>query len=56
MNRYFYAFLLAFTFSAIPAIAQEDSARAIEEVVITALRKETNSARYCDYYYCDNGR
>ena len=42
MNRYFYAFLLAFTFSAIPTIAQEDSAREIEEVVITALRKETN--------------
>ena len=42
MNRFFYAFLLAFTFSAIPAIAQEDSARAVEEVVVTALRKETN--------------
>ena len=42
MNRYFYAFLLAFTFSAIPTMAQEDSAREIEEVVITALRKETN--------------
>ena len=42
MNRYFYAFLLAFTFSAIPTIAQEESAREIEEVVITALRKETN--------------
>ena len=42
MNRYFYAFLLAFSFSAIPTIAQEDSAREIEEVVITALRKETN--------------
>ena len=27
MNRYFYAFLLAFTFSAIPTLAQEDSAR-----------------------------
>jgi outer membrane cobalamin receptor len=42
MNRYFYAFLLAFSFSAVPTIAQEDSAREIEEVVITALRKETN--------------
>ena len=42
MNRFFYAFLLAFTFSAIPAIAQEDSARSVEEVVVTALRKETN--------------
>ena len=42
MNRYFYAFLLAFTFSAVPTMAQEDSAREIEEVVITALRKETN--------------
>ena len=39
MNRFFYAFLLAFTFSAIPTMAQEDSAREIEEVVITALRK-----------------
>ena len=42
MNRYFYAFLLAFSFSAVPTIAQENSAREIEEVVITALRKETN--------------
>lgn len=42
MNRYFYAFLLAFTFSATPTMAQENSAREIEEVVITALRKETN--------------
>ena len=42
MNRFFYAFLLAFTFSAIPAIAQDDSARTVEEVVVTALRKETN--------------
>ena len=42
MNRYFYAFLLAFTFSAVPTIAQDNAAREIEEVVITALRKETN--------------
>ena len=42
MNRFFYAFLLAFTFSAVPAIAQDDSARTVEEVVVTALRKETN--------------
>ncbi len=42
MNRYFYAFLLAFTFSSVPTLAQDDSAREIEEVVITALRKETN--------------
>ncbi len=36
MNRYFYAFLLAFSFSAVPTIAQEDTGREIEEVVITA--------------------
>ena len=42
MNRFFYAFILAFTFNAIPAMAQDDSARTVEEVVVTALRKETN--------------
>ena len=42
MNRFFYAFILAFTFNAIPAMAQDDSARSVEEVVVTALRKETN--------------
>ena len=42
MNRFFYAFILAFTFNAIPAMAQDDSARTLEEVVVTALRKETN--------------
>ena len=42
MNRLFYAFILAFTFNAIPAMAQDDSARTVEEVVVTALRKETN--------------
>ena len=42
MNRFFYACLIAFTFSAIPAFAQEDSMREVEEVVVTALRKETN--------------
>jgi outer membrane cobalamin receptor len=56
MNRYFYAFLLAFSFSAVPTIAQEDSAREIEEVVITALRKETNLQDTAITYYCDNGR
>ena len=42
MNRFIYAFILAFTFNAIPAMAQDDSARTVEEVVVTALRKETN--------------
>ena len=42
MNRIFYAFLLALTFSAVPTFAQDDSARSVEEVVVTALRKETN--------------
>ncbi|RCL38925.1 MAG: TonB-dependent receptor, partial [SAR86 cluster bacterium] len=42
MNRFFYAFLIAFTITAIPAIAQDNSAREVEEVVVTALRKETN--------------
>ena len=42
MNRYFYAFLLAFTFNAVPALAQDNSMREVEEVVVTALRKETN--------------
>ena len=42
MNRFFYAFILAFTFNAIPAMAQDDSARTVEEVVVTALRKETS--------------
>ena len=42
MNRFFYACLIAFTFSAIPAFAQEGSMREVEEVVVTALRKETN--------------
>ena len=42
MIRFFYAFILAFTFNAIPAMAQDDSARTVEEVVVTALRKETN--------------
>ncbi|MDA9371052.1 TonB-dependent receptor [Gammaproteobacteria bacterium] len=42
MNRFFYAFILAFTFNAIPAMAQDDSARTVEEVVVTALRKESN--------------
>ena len=42
MNRFFYAFILAFTLNAIPAMAQDDSARSVEEVVVTALRKETN--------------
>jgi len=41
MNRLFFAFVLAFSFSAIPALAQ-DGARSVEEVVVTALRKETN--------------
>ena len=40
MNRYFYAFLLAFSFSVTSAYAQ-DTVREVEEVVITALRKET---------------
>ena len=42
MNRFFYAFLIAFTITAIPSIAQDNSAREVEEVVVTALRKETN--------------
>jgi iron complex outermembrane recepter protein len=42
MNRFIYAFILAFSFNAIPAMAQDDSARTVEEVVVTALRKETN--------------
>ena len=42
MNRFFYAFLLAFTFNAVPALAQDNSMREVEEVVVTALRKETN--------------
>ena len=40
MNRYFYAFLLAFSFSVTSAYAQ-DTVREVEEVVVTALRKET---------------
>ena len=42
MNRFFYAFILAFTFNTIPAMAQDNSARTVEEVIVTALRKETN--------------
>ena len=42
MNKFFYAFILAFTFNAIPAFAQDDTVREVEEVVVTALRKETN--------------
>lgn len=42
MNRLFYAFfIIAFTFNAVPIDAQ-DSMREVEEVVVTALRKETN--------------
>jgi len=42
MNRFLYAFLLAFTFNAVPALAQDQITREVEEVVVTALRKETS--------------
>ncbi|MBD63333.1 MAG: hypothetical protein CMD68_04555 [Gammaproteobacteria bacterium] len=42
MNKFFYAFVIAFSFNAIPAFAQDSSMREVEEVVVTALRKETN--------------
>jgi outer membrane receptor protein involved in Fe transport len=43
MNKLFYAFVFIFSFSAIPAFAQDDTnLREVEEVVVTALRKETS--------------
>ena len=43
MNKFFYAFVFLFSFSAIPAFAQDDTnVREVEEVVVTALRKETS--------------
>ena len=43
MNKLFYAFVFLFSFSAIPAFAQDDTnVREVEEVVVTALRKETS--------------
>jgi outer membrane receptor protein involved in Fe transport len=42
MNRLFYAFVFVISFSAIPAFSQDQVAREVEEVVVTALRKETS--------------
>ena len=43
MNKFFYGFVFLFSFSAIPAFAQDDTnMREVEEVVVTALRKETS--------------
>ena len=43
MNKFLCAFVFLFSFSAIPAFAQDNSIeREVEEVVVTALRKETS--------------
>ncbi|MDB9907686.1 TonB-dependent receptor [Gammaproteobacteria bacterium] len=43
MNKFLCAFVFLFSFSAIPAFAQDNSVeREVEEVVVTALRKETS--------------
>jgi len=43
MNKFLCAFVFLFSFSAIPAFAQDSSIeREVEEVVVTALRKETS--------------
>ena len=42
MNKLFYAFVFIVSFSAIPAFSQDGVTREVEEVVVTALRKETS--------------
>ena len=56
MNKYILSIGLVFTMSFTPTFAQEEVERSVEEVVVTALRQEIKSARYCDYYYCYHSR